>query len=115
MNRSEERRELDRWNRRVRRSIRADRIVSWMLKWFVLTLLLMVGFSYYDMYRFTRAGIGVVEYRDFAALRQINPDVAAWLTLDGTHVDHPVVKGTDNFEYLDRDFYGKTYAGGQCH
>ena len=38
--------------------------------------------------------------------------MAAWLTLDGTHVDHPVVKGTDNFEYLDRDFYGKTYAGG---
>lgn len=112
MNRSEESRELDRWNRRVRRSIRADRIVSWMLKWFVLTLLLVVGFSYYDMYRFTRAGIDGVAYRDFAALRQINPDVAAWLTLDGTHVDHPVVKGTDNFEYLDRDFYGKTYAGG---
>lgn len=96
----------------MRRSIRADRFVAWLLKCIVLALLLMVGFSYYDMYRFTRAGIDGVEYRDFAALRQINPDVAAWLTLDGTHVDHPVVKGKDNFEYLDRDFYGKTYAGG---
>lgn len=112
MSKSQESRELDRWERRVRRSIRADRFVAWLLKCIVLTLLLMVGFSYYDMYRFTQAGIDGVEYRDFAALRQINPDVAAWLTLDGTHVDHPVVKGKDNFEYLDRDFYGKTYAGG---
>lgn len=98
----------------MRRSIRADRFVAWLLKCIVLALLLMVAFSYYDMYRFTRAGIDGVEYRDFAALRQINPDVVAWLTLDGTHVDHPVVKGKDNFEYLDRDFYGKPTPAAPC-
>lgn len=58
-------------NRQCGEASRRTRIVSWMLKWFVLTLLLMVGFSYYDMYRFTRAGIDGVAYRDFAALRQI--------------------------------------------
>lgn len=29
----------------------------------------------------------------FAALRAVNPDVCAWVTLDGTGVDYPVVQG----------------------
>lgn len=72
----------------------------------------IVGFSYYDMYRYTRAGMDSVEYQDFESLRRINPDVVAWLTLDGTSIDHPVVQGKDNFEYLDINFYRKPYAGG---
>ncbi len=72
----------------------------------------IVGFSYYDMYRYTREGIDSVEYQDFESLRRINPDVVAWLTLDGTSVDHPVVQGKDNYEYLDMNFYRKPYAGG---
>lgn len=72
----------------------------------------IVGFSYYDMYRYTREGMDSVEYQDFESLRRINPDISAWLILDGTSVDHPVVQGKDNFEYLDINFYRKPYAGG---
>ena len=43
---------------------------------------------------------------------RINPDTVAWLTMDGTHIDHPVVRSADNFDYLDRSFEGKYYAGG---
>ena len=93
-------------------SIRMDQWSSRMIAIVSLLLLLLVGFSYYDMYRFTHEGMNSVEYRSFEELRKINPDVVAWLTLDGTAIDHPVVQGKDNFEYLDKDFYGKDYAGG---
>ncbi len=33
----------------------------------------------------------------------MNPDVCGWLTLDHTKIDYPVVQGTDNFEYLEKD------------
>lgn len=98
--------------RLVRFSIAVERWVSRGMTVLAILIFTLVGYSYYDMYRFTRAGIDGVEYRDFPQLLQINPDTVAWLSLDGTAVDHPVVKGDDNFEYLDKDFYGKDYAGG---
>lgn len=42
----------------------------------------------------------------FAELLQINPDVVAWVTLEGTQIDHPIVQGEDNLEYLNKDVYG---------
>lgn len=48
----------------------------------------------------------------FEELRKINPDVVAWITLDGTKIDEPVVQGKDNLEYLNKDVYGKYSLGG---
>lgn len=39
-------------------------------------------------------------------LQQLNPDVRAWLTIDGTHIDYPVVQGQDDMQYVNRDLYG---------
>jgi len=39
---------------------------------------------------------------DFEALWEINPDVVAWLYCEGTAINYPVVKGTDNEYYLRR-------------
>lgn len=44
---------------------------------------------------------------DFAELEKINPDVAAWLSEDGTGIDYPVVRGEDNAYYLTHLFTGK--------
>jgi sortase B len=35
-------------------------------------------------------------------LQQINEDVCAWLTVDDTNIDYPVVQGEDNVEYLNQ-------------
>ena len=48
----------------------------------------------------------------FAALRAVNPDVCAWVTLDGTGVDYPVVQGTDNLTYVNTDVYGNFSLSG---
>ena len=57
-------------------------------------------------------GMGGGETRDLNELLAINPDTVCWLMIDGTNVDHPVVQGKDNFEYLDKAFTGEFYAGG---
>lgn len=43
----------------------------------------------------------------FEELKKINPDVFAWLTVYGTNIDYPVVKGKDNFEYLNKNVMGE--------
>lgn len=45
-------------------------------------------------------------------LMKINPDVCAWIEVDDTHIDYPVVRGRDNMEYLDKDVFGKHSASG---
>lgn len=43
--------------------------------------------------------------KKFAALYDINPDIAGWIQIDGTKVNYPVVQYVDNDYYLRRDFY----------
>jgi len=39
-------------------------------------------------------------------MRSINPDYLCWITIEGTEVDYPVVRGNDNETYLDLSFFG---------
>ena len=85
-----------------------DRILLSIL----LFLIVFVGSALIDGFIFLEEGIGSVKYHSFAQLMEVNPDTVAWLTMDGTHIDHPVVRSDDNFDYLDKSFDGKFYAGG---
>lgn len=50
--------------------------------------------------------------RNFAALREVNPDVVAWISIPGTGIDYPVVQGTDNRYYLTHLVTGKRNSSG---
>lgn len=52
---------------------------------------------------------------DFAALREMNPDVVAWLTIPGTAIDYPVVQTDDNEMYLKTDFEGNSSSAGAIY
>lgn len=41
---------------------------------------------------------------DFGSLKQKNPDTIAWLKVNGTEIEYPVVKTTDNDYYLTHSF-----------
>lgn len=42
----------------------------------------------------------------------LSDDVVAWLTIDDTKIDYPVMQGNDNTEYLNRDPYGNYAVSG---
>lgn len=44
---------------------------------------------------------------DFAALQQINPEVAGWIYIPGTNVNYPIMSSTDQEKYLRRDMWGR--------
>lgn len=41
----------------------------------------------------------------FEELMAINPDVCAWVSLDGTSIDHPILQGETNLTYINTDVY----------
>jgi len=43
----------------------------------------------------------------FDELIAINPDVNGWLTMPGTAIDHPLVQGKNNLDYISKNVYGE--------
>ena len=51
----------------------------------------------------------------FEELLAINKDVCAWVTLDNTNVDFPVLQGDTNLTYINRDVYGNFALAGSIY
>jgi len=49
---------------------------------------------------------------DFDALRQINPDIVGWISVDGTTISYPIVQGSNNDYYLHRSFERRSNGAG---
>lgn len=62
----------------------------------------------YAMYR----PVGEDGGLSFGALREINPDVFAWLTIYGTNVDYPVARAEDNDTYVNTNIMGEYSISG---
>lgn len=92
----------------------------------VLSTLLFSAYSIWDNAQIYRSAAGVQDsirqYRPvaedggqvlgFDELRKINKDVIAWLTMEGTNIDYPVLQGEDNLEYMNKDVYGNFSLAG---
>ena len=48
----------------------------------------------------------------FEELLAINPDVRAWVTLDDTNIDYPILQGMTNLSYINTDVYGSFALAG---
>jgi len=48
----------------------------------------------------------------FEELRAINPDVCAWVTMDNTEIDYPILQGDDDLTYINTDVYGNFALAG---
>ena len=48
----------------------------------------------------------------FEELLAINPDVCAWVMVDNTNIDLPVLQGSTNLTYINKDVYGNFALAG---
>ena len=53
-----------------------------------------------------------VTLNSYKILKDVNPDMVGWLTVKGTKIDYPVVRGTDNSYYLTTNFYNEADYNG---
>jgi len=49
---------------------------------------------------------------DIASLKSVNPDIYAWIEIEGTKVDYPILQSKDDSKYLSTGYDGKPYIGG---
>ena len=77
----------------------------------LLALSLLAAYALYDGATTNREAEGIVEMRqqivDNAAEFQWREGMVAWLSLDDTHIDYPVMQAQDNKWYLSRDYSGR--------
>lgn len=91
----------------------------------MLILLFYGAYCLWDNYNINRAAFaadGLMRYKpavqeDGSAptmeeLRTLNDDVCAWITVDNTNIDYPVVQGTDNMQYVNTSVLGEFSLSG---
>lgn len=91
----------------------------------MLVLLLYSAYCLWDNYNIDRAAFaadGLMSYKPVAQdgqsaptmeeLQALNPDVRGWITVDGTHIDYPVVQGADNMQYVNTSVLGEFSLSG---
>ena len=59
--------------------------------------------------RYAKLDINSVSIKE---LRKTNEQIAVWLTVDGTNINYPIVKGSDNSFYLNHDINGSMKMSG---
>lgn len=92
-----------------------DRAVTWIIAIILALVCAIAGYAVWDAWHVLNGNdqfAKPVDAESFASLIAVNPDVCAWLTIDNTNIDYPVVQGGGNFEYLSRDAKGEYAASG---
>ena len=102
-----------------------DWLVSFVAAILATVMLLYGGYALWDtamLYQGAFVSQNLMKYKpsvsvdeDDAGLNEllaINPDVRGWLTIDGTHVDYPIVQGEDDMEYVNKGVYGEFSLSG---
>ena len=66
--------------------------------------------NYYDdtIDEFVEIEEGILSGIDMARIRKVNKDVVAWIEIEDTNINYPVLQGKDNEYYLNRN-YEKQY------
>jgi sortase B len=91
-----------------------DHLLNAAIALALIVALLFGGFGVWDTWNiYQKAGVDpdLLQYKPavtgedtpnptLSDLQQINPDVCAWLTVENTNIDYPVVQGQSNMDYV---------------
>ena len=97
----------------------ADRLTDSALLLLFLLLFLIGGYTMYDtILIYDQADVDLRSFRTMLTedgewdMKALSEDVVAWLTVDDTNIDYPVMQGIDNNEYLNKDPFGNFSLAG---
>jgi sortase B len=104
------------WNLAASLARGGDWILNKVIALLLIVAVLYGGFGLWDTWQiYQDAGVDsdLLQYKPTATdgdtpnpslseLQKINEDVCAWLTVDGTNIDYPVVQGQSNLTYLNQ-------------
>ncbi len=98
-------------------------LIDWCSLVFLMIIILYSGYTLLDEWHVDHyaeassfeeyaPGIDEADSRDFKELINNNPDVTAWLKVNGTPIDYPVTHYYDNLKYINTDIQGKFSMSG---
>ena len=103
----------------IRKSIIfAHKSINFIVAIISLILFLICLYAMIDAYNVYvgASDTGILKYKPVAGnteiLRELSGDAVAWLTVDGTRIDYPVMQGKTNDDYLNKDPYGEFSLSG---
>jgi sortase B len=102
------------WNAAAAIARGADHLLNAVIALMLIAAVLFGGYGLWDTWNiYHNAGVSdeLLQYKPSATgedapnptlsdLQEINPDVCAWITVDDTNIDYPVVQGESNWTYL---------------
>ncbi len=105
---------------------KADRLLTKLLALALILALCYGGYALWDTYQvYMGASVDgdLLKFKPvlnaagesnptLSELIAINPDVRAWLTVNDTHIDYPLLQGMDNVRYVNVDVYGNFALSG---
>ena len=85
-----------------------------MVAGLLLAIGMLVSFFAVEQGVFEKEPIGVIELRaqKESGEKAWLPGQVAWLKIDGTHINYPVMQASDNTWYLSHDYYGNDVSSG---
>ena len=96
-----------------------DHILNGIIVLVSVVILLVSGYSLYDNHRIYReaSDTSLLTYKPAAIVSERDGKAwldgqTAWLTIENSYIDYPVMQGKDNFEYLNKDPYGEFRLSG---
>ena len=103
----------------IRKSIIfAHKSINFIVAIISLILFLICLYAMIDAYNVYvgASDTGILKYKPVAGnteiLRELSDDAVAWLTVDDTRIDYPVMQGKTNDDYLNKDPYGEFSLSG---
>lgn len=104
------------------------RIISEIIEIICLFLLFFCGFFIYDTVMIKKSAVVDKYIKEFKPIIQadtkkasldelqaINEDIIAWITIDDTTIDYPILHNTQSYSYINLNYEGKSSLSGSLY
>lgn len=109
---------LETVEKKIKRWKTANKSLDRLIRIISLVIILLATYTAYDtlyMFSHTNQNIAYFFEGDKEEWDKLPDNAVAWLRIDKTTIDHPVMQGKTNEEYLNKDPFGQYSVGGSIY